>query len=86
MTTRTTLIRCACDCYPSGTLLELRDVDFGGPLHSFVLVGKMHDIEEEMFQHYRLNDDTPRLPPITDSDDASLSSDSDDEGAGGGAL
>ena len=40
----------------SGTLQELLGCDFGGPLHSLVLVapGTPHDLEAEMLAHYRL--------------------------------
>ena len=39
----------------SGTLQQLLDCDFGGPLHSLVLVapGTPHDLEAEMLAHYR---------------------------------
>lgn len=38
----------------SGTLEELRTADFGGPLHSFVLVGStLHYLEKEIFESYR---------------------------------
>jgi hypothetical protein len=40
----------------SGTLAELLGCDFGGPLHSLVLVapGTPHDLEAEMLAHYRI--------------------------------
>jgi diphthamide biosynthesis methyltransferase len=34
----------------AGTMEELMKVDFGGPLHSLVVAGKMHVVEEEMFE------------------------------------
>lgn len=36
-----------------GTLAEMKDLDFGPPLHSFVLCGKMHFLEEEYMAYYR---------------------------------
>jgi diphthine synthase len=38
----------------SGTLAELADVDFGAPLHSFIICGHMHDLELDYIQHYRV--------------------------------
>lgn len=37
----------------TGTIAELADVDFGGPLHSFIVCGEMHPLEMEYFEHYR---------------------------------
>ena len=39
----------------SGTLEELKKFDFGGPLHSLILVSKMHSIEKEMYDYYSVN-------------------------------
>lgn len=40
----------------SGTLKELLDVDFGGPLHTLVIPGdELHFIEEDMFDFYHWN-------------------------------
>ena len=36
----------------SGTLSELSKIDFGGPLHSLVVAGAMHYIENEMYEYY----------------------------------
>lgn len=36
----------------SGPLRLLKDVDFGGPLHSMVIVGDVHYIEEEMLRSF----------------------------------
>ena len=30
------------------------EFDFGNPLHSVILVGKMHSMEEEMFDYYNV--------------------------------
>lgn len=37
----------------SGTLKELLNVDFGAPLHSLVICGELHHIEEEMFNTFK---------------------------------
>ena len=66
-------------CIVSGTLEELRTVDFGAPLHSLVLVGHMHELEKALFDHYRVKADTPRLPIKTDEDNTNNTESSDDE-------
>lgn len=38
----------------AGPLGRLRDVDFGPPLHSLVIVGEMHEMEEEMLKQFML--------------------------------
>ena len=40
----------------SGTLAELLKHDFGGPLHSLVICGSMHVLEQEMFDFYRIRE------------------------------
>ena len=41
----------------AGTLEELKDVDFGGPLHSLVLVGtNVHDLELEYLRGFIVNE------------------------------
>jgi diphthine synthase len=42
----------------AGTLEELLTVDFGAPLHSFVLPGKMHILEAEMLETFAINKET----------------------------
>ena len=42
----------------SGKLSELVQVDFGGPLHSFVVVGEMHELELVLFERFRVNLET----------------------------
>ncbi|CAO3643854.1 unnamed protein product [Cunninghamella blakesleeana] len=40
----------------AGTLKELEHVDFGGPLHSLVLVGRrMHELEADFVRNYAIN-------------------------------
>jgi len=39
----------------AGTLEELRVVDFGPPLHCLVIPGTMHFLEQECFDHFRVN-------------------------------
>ena len=40
--------------------------DFGGPLHSFIIPGEMHPMEEEMLAFYR----PAAAPTVKPSDDA----------------
>lgn len=49
----------------AGTLEQLRTVDMGGPLHSLVLCGPLHELEEEFLAPLMVNDDTPRLAEET---------------------
>jgi diphthine synthase len=54
----------------SGTLDELKDVDFGGPLHSMVICGELHPLEEEMIEHFSVKareGEVRRLPPTPPS-------------------
>ncbi len=32
---------------------DLLDVEFGEPLHSLIIAGSVHVVEEEILQHYR---------------------------------
>lgn len=46
----------------SGTLYDLKYIDFGKPLHSLVICApNLHDIEERMFFHYHWNKDKKKL-------------------------
>jgi len=38
----------------AGTISQLKDIDFGAPLHSFVICGEMHPLEKEYFDYYRV--------------------------------
>ena len=38
----------------SGTLKDLREIDFGSPLHSLVIPGKMHELEQNAFDYLQL--------------------------------
>ncbi|CAM9383614.1 unnamed protein product [Chrysoparadoxa australica] len=44
----------------AGTMKELSGADFGGPLHSLVIAGELHPLEEEMMEMfaYKPNKDT----------------------------
>ena len=48
----------------AGAMGELATVDFGGPLHSLIIVGEMHELEKEMLMefHYSKVDDLKRVP------------------------
>lgn len=37
----------------SGSMKQLTDVDFGKPLHSFIIAGELHPIEKEMLDVLR---------------------------------
>ncbi len=41
-----------------GTFKELLHVDFGKPLHSFIIAGKMHFLEAETLAQYAVNKET----------------------------
>lgn len=42
----------------AGTLLELSTFDLGQPLHSLIVVGKMHCIEKDMLRFFAVNSDS----------------------------
>ncbi|KAI9136368.1 tetrapyrrole methylase [Paraphysoderma sedebokerense] len=42
----------------AGTLTELVTADFGGPLHSLVIPGKMHELEAEYVKEFAVNAET----------------------------
>eukprot|EP00164_Ancoracysta_twista_P006334 GFYU01008800.1.p1 GENE.GFYU01008800.1~~GFYU01008800.1.p1 ORF type:complete len:274 (+),score=75.25 GFYU01008800.1:29-850(+) len=39
----------------SGSMKQLVDVDFGGPLHSMVIAGDMHFLEKDIVDHYKVS-------------------------------
>lgn len=39
----------------AATMAELRDVDFGPPLHSLIIAGDTHVIEDEILAAYRIH-------------------------------
>ena len=43
-------------CIRAGTLQELKEVDFGGPLHSLIVCGELHDLELEVLKEYLVQD------------------------------
>ena len=38
----------------AGPMRKLQEADFGAPLHSLIIAGDMHHIEEEILDHYTL--------------------------------
>jgi diphthine synthase len=42
----------------SGTMEEMLDVDFGAPLHSFIITGKMHFLEAETLKRFAIDKDS----------------------------
>lgn len=55
---------------------ELKQIDFGAPLHSLVIAGNVHVNEEEMIECYRPQNQ-PGLKPYVFAEE-----NSDDEGSG----
>eukprot|EP00042_Codosiga_hollandica_P042300 m.386348 g.386348 ORF g.386348 m.386348 type:complete len:288 (+) comp56300_c0_seq1:19-882(+) len=55
-----------------GTLEELSEVDFGGPLHSLVIVGHTDPVEQDMLAAFRVTAATPRLQHHTPADPQTL--------------
>jgi len=57
-------------CILSGTMEELLTADFGAPLHSFIIPGEMHPMEEEMldFFHPEALPQIIRKKPVDDED------------------
>jgi hypothetical protein len=39
-------------CIKAGTLKELLEEDMGGPLHSLIICGDLHDLEMEVVKEY----------------------------------
>mmetsp|Transcript_5378 Transcript_5378/g.7031 ORF Transcript_5378/g.7031 Transcript_5378/m.7031 type:complete len:127 (-) Transcript_5378:366-746(-) len=52
----------------AGTLNELKNVDFGSPLHSLIICGELHDLELEVLKEYLIEGSTYQ------SDDGEVSS------------
>jgi diphthine synthase len=42
----------------SGTMEELMSVDFGAPLHSLVIPGRMHFMEADLLKQFAINRET----------------------------
>eukprot|EP00877_Chromochloris_zofingiensis_P009264 jgi/Chrzof1/4591/Cz14g19130.t1 len=38
----------------AGSMQQLKDVDFGPPLHCLIIAGNVHVVEEEILSYYRL--------------------------------
>ena len=51
----------------SGSLKEFAEViEMGPPLHSLVLCGELHDIEQTMYEHFHYLKHTDKLQQYTD--------------------
>ena len=50
----------------NGVCAQLLDVDFGPPLHSFVIPGEMHHIEEEVVQTFQLPNQPASSCPVVE--------------------
>ena len=51
-------------CIRAGTLKELKEVDFGGPLHSFIICGELHDLELEVLKEYLVENSTYEMEKL----------------------
>lgn len=67
----------------AGTLAELVQVDFGGPLHSMVLCGEMHDLEKALFDRMRV-DLSKEKKWVNPKKPTPKTADGDDDGTGEG--
>ena len=54
-------------CIVAGTMEELKDVDFGQPLHSFIICGDTHDLEMEVLTQYMVENSKYVLNKSTDN-------------------
>lgn len=41
----------------AGTMEQIRNIDFGEPLHSLAIVGETHCLEQEILQHFTIKED-----------------------------
>jgi diphthine synthase len=48
----------------AGTLMELQAIDFGGPLHSLIICGELHELELEVLQEYLVENSTYELETL----------------------
>lgn len=48
-------------CIAAGTLRELQEHDFGGPLHSLIICGELHELELEVLKEYIVEGSTYQL-------------------------
>lgn len=48
-------------CIISGSLEELLTVDYGPPLHSLVVPGELHVMEQELLATFACNESTSRI-------------------------
>ncbi len=49
-------------------LSELLDVDFGEPLHSLVICGTTHPLEDELLKWHRVTADRIEKPPVKEDE------------------
>jgi diphthine synthase len=55
-------------CIKAGTLKELLEEDMGGPLHSLIICGDLHDLEFEVVEEYLIPGSAYQLPVQTKDD------------------
>lgn len=51
-------------CIRAGTLEELKEADFGGPLHSLIICGDLHELELEVLKEFLVEGSTFKLPEV----------------------
>jgi diphthine synthase len=55
-------------CIKAGTLKELLEADMGGPLHSLVICGDLHDLELDILKEYLIPGSTYQLETKAEAD------------------
>ncbi|GAB2234307.1 hypothetical protein Droror1_Dr00003554 [Drosera rotundifolia] len=50
-----------------GTMRQLLTVDFGAPLHSLVIIGETHPVEEEMLSFFAIKEENPETTTYLNS-------------------
>ena len=45
----------------AGTLQELTNIDMGGPLHSLIICGDLHDLELEIIKEYLIENSSYKM-------------------------
>ena len=66
----------------SGTLKEFLTLDLGEPLHSFVICGEMHHIEEDMYKYFMYKEGMEGVTTIQEKkpeEESKNDSDEDDQ-------
>jgi diphthine synthase len=62
-----------------GSVQDIINVNFGDPLHSLVLVGETHFMENEVLEFYKFNEASPILPLVESKPELEEDQNSDTE-------